>query len=100
VSFNEECSATFPLRYELLFASCQFVLLPPEGRAVLEEPYRADITLRNDVKCEVAFTKPSYEVRGSLDTLLVPVRRSGPKGRPVSVAYKTKGLWCKYFYTP
>ena len=68
------------------------MLLPPEGRAILEEPYKADITLRNDVKCKVGFTKPSYDVRGSLDTLLVPVRRSGPKGRPVSVAYKTKGM--------
>ena len=68
------------------------MLLPPEGRAVLEEPYKADVNLRNDVNCKVAFTKSAYEVRGNLDTLLVPVTRTGPKGRPVSVKYKTKGI--------
>ena len=75
---------------QIIFRS-QFVLLPPEGRAVLEEPYRANISLHNDVKCQLGFTKPSYDVKGENDTLLVPVIRKGPKGRPVSVAYKTKG---------
>lgn len=68
--------------------------MPPEGRATLEDPYRAKISLRNDVKCEIGFTKPTYEVRGDVDTLLVPLVRTGPKGRALSVEYKTKGNAC------
>ena len=65
--------------------------MPPEGRASLEDPYRARLSLQNDVMCEIGFTKPNYEVRGDIDTILVPLVRSGPKGRALSVEYKTKG---------
>ena len=71
--------------------SFSFLLLPPGGRAELDEPYRANLLLTNDLKCEVSFTKPTYNVRGDIDTLLIPVVRDGPKGRPATVDYKTRG---------
>ena len=58
---------------------------------MLEDPYRAVVSLKNDVKCLVAFPEPSYEIRGDIDTLLIPVQRTGPKGRPVTVNYATQG---------
>nr|XP_018671881.1 G-protein coupled receptor 98-like isoform X2 [Ciona intestinalis] len=86
------CDVTIPLpedtdedREEFIF-----ILLPPGGRAELEDPFKAEMSLSNDLKCEISFTKPVYEVRGDVDTLLVPVLRDGPKGRPVAVDYYTK----------
>lgn len=67
------------------------MLLPPEGRGELDEPYRADMDLDNDLRCEVTFSKPEYEIRGDIDTFLLPVVRDGPKGRPATVEYKTRG---------
>ena len=68
------------------------LLLPPDGRADLLDPYKSHLLVDNDLQCSINFTSDVYNIRGDVDSFLLPLVRDGPKYRPITVAYKTIGL--------